>query len=80
MYVSPVLSRNSVQSQLTRSDRLLQILDRLLLAVETGALLVVKPSKLLQDLGVGGIAFEDTRVGGFGRVVLSPGQQEHVAR
>jgi hypothetical protein len=42
----------------------------LLLTAEARALLVVKPSQLLKDLGVIGIAFENARVGRLGRVVL----------
>ena len=56
---------------LTRVDRFLEVLDRLLLAIEAGALLVMEPAQLLQDFGVVGIALEHARICGFGRVVLS---------
>jgi hypothetical protein len=58
---------------LVRVDRLLEVLYRLLLAAEAGALLVVQPSELLQYLGVVGIAVEDTHVGALSRVVLNIG-------
>jgi hypothetical protein len=56
--------------ELTGSNGFLQVLDGLLLAAEASALLVVKPTQLLKDLGVIGIAFENARVCRLGRVVL----------
>ena len=55
---------------LTRGNRFLQVLNGLLLTAKARALLVVKPSQLLKNLGVIGIAFENARVGRLGRVVL----------
>lgn len=54
----------------TRIDRFLEILDCLLLAAETGALLVMEPTKLLQHLGVCWVTLEDTSVRLLGGVVL----------
>lgn len=51
-------------------DRLLQELDGALLALEATALLVVKPAKLLQNLGVTRITFQDALVSGLCAVVL----------
>jgi hypothetical protein len=55
---------------LTSIDRLLQELDGLLLALEGLALLMVEPSKLLENLGVVRIPLEHTLVGGLGRLKL----------
>lgn len=52
------------------ADRLLEIFDRLFLAREAGALLVEKPAKLLQDLGMVGVAVENPSVGCLCRVEL----------
>lgn len=48
---------------LVRGDRLLQIFYGLLLTGVVGALLVVQPSKLLENLRVVGIAFKHAAVG-----------------
>lgn len=48
---------------LTSTDRLLQILNGLLLAGVVVALLVVEPSELLKDLGMVGVAFQNAPVG-----------------
>lgn len=50
---------------LTSIDRLLQKLDGLLLALEGAALLVVEPSKLLENLGVVRIAIKNPLVSGL---------------
>ena len=49
----------------TRANRLLQVLNRLLLAGEARALLVMQPAELLQDLGVVRVAVEHTSVSKF---------------
>lgn len=56
---------------LTSIDRLFQKLNGLLLALEGIALLVVEPSKLLEDFGVVWIPFKDTLVSGLSRFKLS---------
>jgi hypothetical protein len=68
--VSEIVSCQGDRVELTRGNRFLQVLDGLLLTAEARALLMVKPSQLLKNLGVVGIAFENARVGGLGRVVL----------
>jgi hypothetical protein len=55
---------------LTRTDRLLQVLNRLLLATEAVALLVMQPAKLLKDLCMLRISVEHTSIGRFGIVIL----------
>jgi hypothetical protein len=55
---------------LTGSHRFLEIFNRPFLARETAALLVVKPSQLLQDFGVVRVAFQDSVIGEFGTIVL----------
>ena len=67
----------SFLTSLTRTDRLLQILNRLLLAAETVALLVMQPAKLLEDFSMIGITLENTPIGKFGVVIL---QYVRVAR
>jgi hypothetical protein len=57
------LQRASGHVQLTGIDRLLQVLNGLLLAAEAGALLVVQPPELLQDFGVVGVSLKNTCVG-----------------
>lgn len=57
-------------TRLTRGNRLLQVLDGLFLTAEARALLVVKPAKLLKNLGMVWVAFKHARVGGLGGVVL----------
>jgi hypothetical protein len=61
---------HSFLTSLTRTDRLLQILNRLLLAAETVALLVMQPAKLLKDLCMLRISVEHTSIGRLGIVVL----------
>jgi hypothetical protein len=61
----------ALRISLVRVDRLFEIFYCLLLAAEAGALLVVQPSELLQNLGVVGIAVEDAHVSAFGRVILT---------
>jgi hypothetical protein len=56
--------------RLTGGDRLLQILNRGVLAVAV-VLLVVKPTKLLEHLGVVGISIEHSPVCQLGVLVLS---------
>jgi hypothetical protein len=53
-------------TRLTRSHRLLKVLDSLLLAGIIGALLVVKPTELLKHFGVIWITFQNATVGTFG--------------
>jgi hypothetical protein len=60
----------ALRISLVRVDRLFEVFYCLLLAAEAGALLMVQPSELLQNLGVVGIAVEDTHVSAFGRVIL----------
>lgn len=55
---------------LTSADRLLQVLNGLLLARVVAALLVVEPTKLLENLGVVGVSVEDTAVGRLSRLKL----------
>jgi hypothetical protein len=57
-------------TSLTRADRLLQVLNRLLLAAEAVALLVMQPAKLLKDLCMLRISVKHTSIGRFGIVVL----------
>lgn len=54
----------------TCSNRLLQKLDRLLLAGKTIALLVVQPAQLLQNLGVVRVSVQYTLVCIFGTVKI----------
>ena len=61
---------SSFLTSLTRTDRLLQILNRLLLAAETVALLVMQPAKLLKDLCMLRVSVEHTSVRRLGVVVL----------
>lgn len=51
---------------LVRSHRLLQVLDGLLLTGVVGALLMVQPTQLLEDLGMIGITLEHATVGTLG--------------
>lgn len=55
---------------LTSANRLLQVLDGLLLACVAATLLVVEPAKLLKDLGVVGVPIEDSPVGRLSRLEL----------
>jgi hypothetical protein len=55
---------------LTGRDRLLEIFDGTLLALEATALLVVKPAKLLQDFGMIGVSVQNSTISKFGIVVL----------
>jgi hypothetical protein len=57
---------------LISADRLLKIFDRLLLAAEAVALLVMEPAKLLENLSVVRITIQHFPVCGFGIVVLRP--------
>ena len=50
-------------TELTRSNRLLKILNRLFLTCVIGALLMVQPTQLLKDLGVIGITFKHPTIG-----------------
>ena len=70
-YVRHVLQTGRFGETLTRIDGFLKIFNSLLLTTEAGALLVMKPPELLQDLGVGRISIQDSGVRRFGRVVLS---------
>ena len=72
--LAPV-SNSGLEQVLARTDRLLKILDSMLLACETTALLMVQPSELLQDLGMVRISIKDAAIGVFGRVVLFLCQQ-----
>lgn len=63
-------SRWGIGSVLTSIDGLFQKLDGLLLALEGIALLVVEPSKLLENFGVVWIPLKDTLVGGLSRLKL----------
>jgi len=40
------------------------------LTIEAGALLMMQPSELLQDLGVVGVAVEDAHVSALSRIIL----------
>ncbi len=60
----------SVSTSLTRTDRLFQILNSLLLAAETVALLVMQPAKLLKDLCMLRVSVEHTSIRRLGIVVL----------
>jgi hypothetical protein len=53
-------------TRLTRSHRLLEVLDGLLLAGIVGTLLMVQPTKLLKHFGVIWITFQDAAVGALG--------------
>lgn len=66
--------RTGEERKLTGSDRLLQVLNSPLLAVEMLALGVVQPTKLLQNLGVVGVAVEDPVVGSLRILKLSAGE------
>lgn len=57
-------------SYLTRIDRFLKVLNRLLLTAEAGALLVVEPAELLEYFGVVWITLKDAGVRRLGGVVL----------
>jgi hypothetical protein len=57
-------------TQHTGRHRFLKVFDRLLLAGEATALLMMQPTELLQNLGVVGVTFKHARVSSFGRVVL----------
>ena len=57
-------------TEITCGNRLLKILDSLLLAAEAGALLMMQPTELLQDLSVVGIAVEDAHICALGCVVI----------
>lgn len=56
--------------QLTSSDGFLEILDRTLLSLEAIALLMMKPAKLLQNLGMAWVTFKNSAVGGLGTIIL----------
>ncbi len=60
-------------SVLTRSDGFLEVLDGPVLAREAAALVMMQPSKLLEDLGVVRVPLEDSLVGGLGAVKLQSG-------
>lgn len=51
-----------IKRQHTGCNRLLQVFNGLFLAVEAGALLMVKPSQLLKDLGMVGVTLNHARV------------------
>lgn len=55
----------SGDTKLTRSYRFLKILNSLLLAGVVGALLVVQPPELLENLGVIWVTFKDATVSAF---------------
>jgi len=59
-----------VSKKLTRADRFLKILDSTLLACEAVTLLVMQPTKLLKDLCMVWVTFQNTHVCRFGVVVL----------
>lgn len=59
-----------IESVLTSIDGLFQELDSLLLALEGIALLVVEPSKLLENFSVVWIPLKDTLVSGLSRLKL----------
>lgn len=63
-------SRWGIESALTSIDGLLQKLDGLLLALEGIALLVIEPSKLLENFSVVWIPLKDTLVSGLSRLKL----------
>jgi hypothetical protein len=52
------------------ANRLLQELNRLILALVARALLVVEPSQLLKDFGVVGIPIENTSISGLSGIEL----------
>lgn len=56
---------------LTGSDGLLEIFNCALLGLEAVALLMMKPTKLLQNLGMIGITLQNSAIGGFGVVILT---------
>jgi hypothetical protein len=55
---------------LTSTDRLLQVLNGLFLTRIAVALLVVKPSKLLKNLGMVGVTFQNAPISSLGRIEL----------
>lgn len=55
---------------LTSTDRLLQVLNSLLLARVAVALLVVEPTKLLENLGVVGVTLQHASIGTLSRFEL----------
>ena len=59
---------------LTRADGFFKVFYCLFLTAETVALLVMQPSKLLQDLCMVGIPVEHTSICIFGVVILQDGQ------
>ena len=60
----------SFLTSLTRTDGLLQVLNCLLLAAETVALLVMQPAKLLKDLCMLRVSDKHTSISRLGIVVL----------
>lgn len=56
--------------RLTGIDGFLQIFNCLLLTAEAGALLMVQPAQLLQNLGVGWIAVKHAHVGALRGVIV----------
>lgn len=56
--------------ELTRCNGFLQVLNGTFLAFEAAALLMVEPTKLLENLGMVGVAVKHTPVGIFGRFIL----------
>lgn len=62
-----------VSTKLTGADRFLEVLNSTLLACEAIALLVMQPTKLLKDLCMVWVTFQNTHVCRFGVVVLRGG-------
>jgi hypothetical protein len=52
------------------ADRFLQVFNRIFLTAETVALLMMQPTKLLEDLGMVWIPIEDSSVCQFGIVII----------
>lgn len=65
------MMKGYLEKLLTSTDGLLQVLNGFLLARVAVALLVVEPSKLLEDLGVVRVAIQNAPVRGLSRVELT---------